>query len=202
MSEPAEQDNNPYQPFWNWFSENIEYVETIFESPQMVTDAVGKMLNIVAPELTFEIGKNGQGDFEIILIAGGLAENIDAVVGLYKAAPQMQGWVVTPFMPRHDTPILEFNGLKFEISNYFYQFQPGEQRPNLLMCIKGYQPEHEHEYRSAAFMFLDCALGEYDVMTKIGGIDFVDYPENPEEFGLKDFTHMAADIDDMYGVND
>ena len=193
-------ETSQYEPFWNWFSENLDYIETIFESPHMVTGAVGKMLETVAPNANFEIGKNGQGNFEIILIAGGLAENIETIIGLYKAAPKMNNWIVTPFGPRQDMPLLEFNGLSFNITDYFYQCRADEGRPGLLICIKGYDPALENEYKSAAFMFMDCVLGEYDVMTKIGAIDFVDYPENAEEFGLKDFTYLAADIDAMYGV--
>jgi len=44
-------------------------------------------------------------------------------------------------------------------------------------------------------LLLDVVGGEYDVMTRIGGIDFEPLPAKPAEQGLRPLKDLAAVVD-------
>ncbi|WP_163868730.1 hypothetical protein [Myxococcus eversor] len=77
--------------------------------------------------------------------------------------------------------------------------QPG-QRVSLDLYIRGFvQGEGERErFAPAVYLMLDDTLGEYDVETKIGGIDFKALPESPEESGLRPLPELATVIDGIF----
>ena len=202
MSVKVEQQTDSiYDIFWDFFVENKSEIEQFEQNPDGVCDAIGKVLSSVAPELDFEMGKHPDGYFEFILIAGGVYNNIEKVVEVYNAAPEIKNWVVVPFRPRQFLSPLEFPDRVYDPADFYYQSCVVEDRTCVKIHIKDYTPEAEAEFGSIAFMFMDIILGEFDVMTKIGVVEMDFLPDNPIGIGLKPLSALAEEIDARYGFD-
>ena len=202
MSVKVEQQTDSiYDIFWDFFVENKSEIEQFEQNPDGVCDAIGKVLSSVAPELDFEMGKHPDGYFEFILIAGGVYNNIEKVVEVYNAAPEIENWVVVPFRPRQFLSPLEFPDRVYDPADFYYQSCVVEDRTCVKIHIKDYTPEAEAAFGSIAFMFMDIILGEFDVMTKIGVVEMDFLPDNPIGIGLKPLSALAEEIDARYGFD-
>lgn len=198
MDTVEEIESSPYKAFWDFFSSNLEYIETFENSPHMVTDAVSKMLGLVAPDVDFLMGRHPDGYFEFILIAGGIRKNIQTILDLYSAAPQMENWVVVPFRPRQEVSSFDMQGQEFDISDFYYQSDFSDDLTHLLILIRGYDPCQEELYGSTAFMFLDTVLGEFDVMMRIGEVQIHALPEDLQGHVVKPLSALAEEVDARY----
>jgi hypothetical protein len=156
-------------------------------------NAVQGKIKAVYPDLWFEIGQAEDKVYEFIISAGGLKSAIPSVIDLYKAAPQIPGWRVIAFKPRHATPILDHGGIRFNIADFYYQSEYYEGMTDLKVCVKGLTKENEDIYGMAGFLLLDTVIGEYDVMTTLGNIKFEPLPQ--DRIGLKPLSALAAEID-------
>jgi hypothetical protein len=47
----------------------------------------------------------------------------------------------------------------------------------------------------AALMFLDAIVGEYDLMTRIHSVNWLDLPEDPLDHGLKPLVELRQQFD-------
>ncbi|MCB1592953.1 MAG: hypothetical protein KDI90_10945 [Alphaproteobacteria bacterium] len=187
----------PEDRFWNWFIRDRLFIETFITDSDPVIDAIQEQLNLISPHVTFEIGQSAKGTFEFIISAGGVKKLIPVVSRLHNAAPRMKGWKVIAFKPRHATPMIEYGGQRFSLSDFFYASKNGEGgKTDLVVCIRGFRKAREKTYGLVGFLFLDTVLGEYDVMTDLGKIEFGDLPPGPIKLsGLKPLKELAVEID-------
>ncbi|MCB1840188.1 MAG: hypothetical protein H6858_02170 [Rhodospirillales bacterium] len=193
--QPAQAQALTADEFWNWFLQNKSFIEQYHKKPEAVMDAVQAKIKAVYPDLWFEIGQDENNIYEFIISAGGLKSAIPAVVDLYKAAPQIPGWRVVAFKPRHAVTGIEHGGVEFDIKDFYYKSDYYEGLTDVGVYVRGLTKENEDTYGMAGFLFLDTVLGEYDVMTNLGNIKFFPLPENPEQEGLKALSGLAAEID-------
>ena len=54
-----------------------------------------------------------------------------------------------------------------------------------VFIIRGLDDDNRQELIQLAFILLDCALGEYDVATRVGSIELHPLPEDFAERGLQ-----------------
>jgi hypothetical protein len=57
--------------------------------------------------------------------------------------------------------------------------QPHSDKVDLTLYLPGYSEHTQDKYKGIAFLFLDQALGEYDVETRVGYIDLKARDEAP-----------------------
>ncbi len=202
QSEIQTQDR-PYDAFWDYFQEIHEGIEHLYRSGhnvQAVHD-IGQMFNRVVPELDFEFGLHPDGYFEFIIIAG-LRANIPLVLDMYDAAPQIDGWVIVPFRPRQECYVINMPNRDYDPNDFYYKSEVCEQGiTHLNIYIKGYSADKEQEFGGMAFMFLDKILGEYEVMTLIGGVQVGAYPDNADAMEIKPIYELQQEIDQRYPPN-
>lgn len=187
----------PEARFWGWFLQNRIFIETFRTETDAVVDAIQQKINIVSPLLVFEIGQTAEGTYEFIISAGGVKRLIPYVTRLYNAAPEIGNWRIIAFKPRHATPQIEYGGERFSLSDFYYASRIGEDgKTDLLVCIRGFNGRREKTYGMAGFLFLDTVIGEYDVMTNLGAVEFGDIPPGPMTLsGLKPLRDLASEID-------
>ena len=81
----------PPAQFWNWFihrePELFNFNATHESEREAIFSEIASQLHKVDPDLTFEIGPNGQRKREFIISAGGIKRAFPAVVSLVGAAP-------------------------------------------------------------------------------------------------------------------
>ncbi|HKE55925.1 MAG TPA: hypothetical protein VKB46_04455, partial [Pyrinomonadaceae bacterium] len=95
-----------------------------------------------------------------------------AVIALGDAAPSLPRWKIIKFRPRRQVMSIDLNGLHFKPEQIEFTIEPDGDKLGITLFMAGYKETEHERYASIGFLMLDQALGEYDVETKVGGIDF------------------------------
>jgi len=97
------------------------------------------------------------------------------VEALYAAAPPMPQWHVIKFRPRRATlNTLEISGHEFDPAHtHFLLVKDDPGKVGILLFLENYTSAQRNLFGQAGFLILDEALGEYDMETRVGTIDFL-----------------------------
>ena len=162
----------PAARFWKWFQKNES---TLFrlESAQdrIFTTLVGQILR-VNRNLVFEFGPEIDGKREFVLSAGGFKNAFPAVLALADAAPHLSRWTITKFRPRRtEITEVQFNGRSMLPDAVMVAVRGGVPYIDIIMFLGGGEIDEETRGQFG-FLFLDQALGEFDVATYVGKVEF------------------------------
>jgi hypothetical protein len=162
----------PAARFWKWFQKNESRLFRL-ESAQdrIFTALVGQILQ-VNRNLVFEFGPEIDGKREFVLSAGGFKSAFPAVLALADAAPHLSRWTITKFRPRRsEITEVQFSGRSMLPDAVMIAVQPGVPYVDIIMFLGG--DEIDEETRGQfGFLFLDQTLGEFDVATYVGKVEF------------------------------
>ncbi len=164
------------ESFWRWFQKNEGRVYSFEKDQEHVFDDLSSAMKKVDADLTFEFGPvRSDGKREFVISAGGIKKAFPSVEALYSSAPKMEKWVIVKFRSRR-TPIndLEFSGKKIRAKDVRYLLFRDEnpQKVGVMIFLDGYTEELKADFGQMGYLFLDEALGEYDVEMKLGAIVF------------------------------
>ncbi len=159
--------------FWRWFQANEAMVFDFEKDQEHIFDQLQKQLHKVHPDLTFEFGPQQDGKRAFVISAGGIKDAFPAVIALADAAPALPRWKITRFRPRRNfqSPVT-LNGLTVSPQQVQFTIEPDGEKVGLTLFIEGYTPADNAKYAGVGYLMLDQALGEYDVETRVGGIEF------------------------------
>jgi len=192
----------PGHTFWSWFQQNeaAYYALDPNNIPQRdaLFDSLGVELAKISPDLTFEFGPVIEGKRDFVVSAAGIKAAFPAVRTLVSQAPSLSRWTIIAFRPRR-SPIstVEFEDVTLEPKKVHVQLIRDGDKVGLNVFIHGYTKERETEFGQAAFLLLDESLGELDVETKVGFIEFMAPPE-PIPPGSVPLTDLAVAFDRFY----
>ena len=160
--------------FWDWFltrKAEIEHFITSESDDYSLYNELTSKLNsyddLVIPELTMDEDDN----HVLILSCDGKRDGITAVEALYESAPAIAKWKIQKFRAPGHVIELNYQGLSFKSSDIKVKDEFDGIHHNLELFIKGYS-DTDDRYKALAFLYLDHLVGEYNVMTKIGQIEF------------------------------
>ena len=157
--------------FWDWFQANDERLYNFERDQKHTFDLLQSELRKVDKDLTFELGPIENGRREFIISADGIRESFPKVESLYAAAPALPRWKVVKYRPRREPMDIALAGLRVDWHTVVVDLQPHGDKMDLTMYLPGYSEHTQDNYKGVAFLFLDQALGEYDVETKVGYIE-------------------------------
>jgi hypothetical protein len=183
--------------FWNWFCENEDELFDFERNQEATLDRLDDALHKVDPDLTFEFGPKKDARREFIISAGGLKRAFPSVVRLSDASPKLRRFSVIAFRPRRKTiNDIELSGLKIRSSQVFFGFikDNDPSKVGVLLFIPGYVRE-DSRYGQVGYLFLDEALGEYEMETKVGHIEMLPHESNYFE-GSRPIKQMAEQFDE------
>ena len=184
------------QRFWRWFQANSERLFDFERDREAVFKDLTAELRRVHRDLTFEFGPVTDGKREFIISAGGIHDAFPAVRGLTACAPSLSNWAIIPFRPPKSLDFtLKIGGREFTADDMWFEAFEDEGRIALALYLRGYTPEQNEMFGQAAFILLDCALGEYAVETQVGGIEFRALPEDPAGQQLQPLRELRAIFD-------
>jgi len=175
--------------FWQWFEKNSVHLSAFEQDQEKVFGELDVELGKVNKGLRFEFGpvKNGQREFAIS--ANGIVEVFPAVNELVSAAPKLANWRIIAFrQPKEGLKDfkLEFEGVKMTANDLWFKDNAEGDKVGLILYIRGFKSDEETQaLAGASFLFLDMAIGEYFVVTRIGSIDRRPLPEDPRSLKLK-----------------
>lgn len=134
--------------------------------------------------LTFEIGPGVEKPMALILSSGGISSSIPTVLSLVKSTPKDLSIDVLAFKPARPMEgnklVANIGGKKLEITadDVWFSLNPEVAKIGINLYFKDYDDENAETFGQIGFLFLDFAIGEFDVMTGIGEISFGKLPED------------------------
>ncbi len=185
--------------FWKWFLLNEDMLLNFTEKNQQ--DAFSRLsreMTKVHPDLTFEFSTlKKEGRKEFVISAGGMKKAFPAVEALYNTAPNVKNWVFVKFRPRSTLMTVEMNGLNINPDHVKAQLFKDKDKVGIMLFFKGWTEEKKNLYGHIGFLLLDQALGEYDVATKVG---FIEFTSNSSKFYERafEFKKLTEHFDNYY----
>lgn len=168
---------NPETEFWKWFQSHETELYDFEKDQAKVFASLNAAFKKISPDLTFEFGpKKSDGRREFVISAGGIKAAFPKVEALCAAAPKLDRWIVVKFRPRRkDINDLQYNDKKVKAEDVRYSLFKDEKpgKVGIMIFLPGYQKGAEKgDFGQIGYLFLDEALGEYDVEMKVGAIVF------------------------------
>ena len=192
------------QIFWKWFQKNESKIYQFEKNQEAILDEISEQLSKYKEGVVFEISQEQNGKREFILSADGLKELFSAVQALKASAPRLEMWSIVAFRPRMNDYArfkLDYAGKEFYPANMWIYHRIQDGYFDLIIYHPEYTEEERNAFISGAYILLDMALGEYDVVTGIRYIDHQRLPERPEEEGLKPFSELRQIFDKYKAKN-
>lgn len=131
----------------------------------------------IIPEMGFE-GDN----YMLILSCDGIVEGIRPVQELAEKAPDIEGWVIKKFRQPFDNAQLNFDGLELKSDDIgiIHELDIDKEKVDITIFIKGYDSS-DIRYQQLGYLYLDHIIGEFNVMTRVGYIDFDEWTEEGQD---------------------
>ena len=167
------------QDFWKWFASNQDVLFDFQTDQERIFDRLEHELHTVNPDLTFEFGPIENGKREFTISADGIRSAFPAVEALCAAAPPLAKWKILKFRQRHEATDLSYGGVYAKADQVSVALVPKAEKIDVTVYLPGYSPEKRKQFGALAFLFLDHALGEYDVETHVGEVDVLPASESP-----------------------
>lgn len=187
--------STPEQAFWKWFVDHEEEVMNFEADQEKVFARLAAQLRKIDPNLTFEFGPRGETR-ELVISADGIRTAFPSVSALVAAAPKLPRWHLTAFRPRR--PVggsIEISGKRIHCQDIQFALMSDGKNAGIQLFIPGYA-EGDSVFKQIGYLFLDEALGEYDVETKLGPIQMF-APEAKTEGERYPFSQLAEKFDQL-----
>jgi len=191
--------------FWKWFEDNQDlYFQLTPESEDLETALLDldEALSRFSPELEFELNLEADQDGKktFFISGGGVVAAFPKVETLGATAPESDKWKFVNYKQRKEQigEIQLGEGMVFSMDNIFFSFQedePGKVGINLF--FENFRENIEDLFGQVGFIFLDAILGEYDVATKVGKIQFL-CKSKGEEKSMKATSSLRQDFDQYF----
>jgi len=170
--------NSSSDSFWKWFSKHEEEYYALSGDLGPKFRALGKRLALVHPDLSFEFSTGlSDGKREFTISADGFKDAIPYVIELVETAPLKKSkWTLHAFKQRSGLHDVEYNGVQLKPEHLFFTYEYTEHHGSNMLDLHLYIKELPltDETIGAAFIFLDSLIGEYDVITKLRNIEFLE----------------------------
>jgi hypothetical protein len=159
--------------FWDWFVANEAQLFAIESDPEALRRGLEGRLGAVHPRLTVDVGPLQAGKRELIIGAGGKVAAFETVRSLVAGAPGLPRWTVIALRPRR-APVLPVRAGELEVAPEQVEFAlfPQGDRVGISLFFDPKVMEEPDTMRRVGFLLLDQALGEEDVTTRVGTIDW------------------------------
>ncbi|HKW17474.1 MAG TPA: hypothetical protein VJO35_08210 [Terriglobales bacterium] len=191
-----------YKKFWDWFQAHEDEIFQFEADQERVFDKLGGRLHRVHRNLTFEFSGIVDGKREFIVSAGGIKTAFPEVAALVREAPTLARWEVIAFRQRKNVPQIRYAGKTVERDSIFFDYIPAGEKLDLTIFVDGMAGASREEItalKTIGYLLLDATVGEYDVETKIAGIEFVDSSMFPDRRRLP-FLGLPGVIDKLPGA--
>ncbi|HSY93541.1 MAG TPA: hypothetical protein VK812_19435 [Candidatus Binatus sp.] len=172
-----------YAKFWKWFQAHDDDVFHFERNRQKVFEELAAQLRRVHSDLVFEFSSISEGRREFTVSAGGIRAAFPEVTALVHEAPPLPHWEVIAFRQRKDVPKIRTGDKELDRDAVFFDYVPVDDKIDMTVFIPGMADASTQDIvglKTIGYLFLDAVIGEYDVETKIAGIEFVDAAAFPE----------------------
>lgn len=161
------------EQFWQWLTANLSNVLN-HDRPEFYVQAAQRC-EATFGEVKLEIGAGTPP--QVVLSADGVSENIPLVIAAAKTAPKTDAFQVVTFrQPSSDAFTLDVGGTQISSDTVLASVE-GQHDGFIDLTIYIPLPADaaREDFLAIGYLILDHVLGEYVVMTKLGGLEFEHY---------------------------
>ena len=186
------------EKFWKWFEKNQEtYYSEIenLEIREKIFNELSKNLKKINEDLVFEFSPIHENNIrEFTISAEGIEDLFPIVEKLIEKAPKLKNWKFNAFRQRipGDEFEIQYGDLKIGYSDIYYRSKDDNGKLGIELNIRNF--DGKGQTQNAIYILLDGLIGEYDVTTKIGWIEWVKLNENEKE-NLKPIIELRNEVD-------
>lgn len=191
---------SPEVKFWEWFVAHEDKLFNQLEPRNELWIALMKRMKQVHAALVFEVGVQLEADGrrQFVISADGIREAFQSVEQLADAAPPLERWNVIRFrppIPAYAENVLQMHGREIAGDSIECALARNEVGTiDVLMRIPGCPNLKDHNFTHIGFIFLDMALGEYDVECSVG-----DFTVVPIDFEINEACLIPyADLRELF----
>jgi hypothetical protein len=158
------------EQFWDWFVRHEEKLLNFEVDQERIFDKLANALQRVDRDLTFEFGPP-EARRELVISAAGIKRAFPAVSALVAAAPALERWRWTAFRPRRPVgnPV-EFRGKCIYPKDLEFASLDDGKIAGLHLFLPNFRDD-DVTVKMIGYLLLDEALGEFDVVTRLGFIE-------------------------------
>ncbi len=168
--------------FWEWFQQNDDCLFDFERNQESLIEGIVRELHKIHQSLTFEISSVQHGKRQFIISADGKRDAFPFVVKLGDAAPELARWEVIKFRPRRSEPcIIGIGDMSFSSDTVEFTLEPEEGKIGVTLYLGDEEHSDEQVIGHIGFLLLDYTLGEYDVETLVGSVQFVPHGTHSKE---------------------
>ncbi len=163
-------------------------------------ESIQKRLVDIDPYLTFHFVRNEQSDYvDLVFGCDGYTNRIDLVLDIVNAAPQLQGLRPVAFNARavQIPELIDMGEFWVALEDPFFQLRQQGQTVHLDIYLEDLNAFNEDPRMEGVMMLLDAILGEYDLMTRITSINWLDLPADPLDHNLLQLSHLRTVFDNQ-----
>ena len=195
----ARKASNKDAEFWDWIRQNKPEPIVNRDDLHQFNTAANERLREIDEGLCLQVGVNEEKEIEIVISADGIRDLFPTVERVVSAAGPIPGCQPLAFRQRMEVSELTYDGDDFTADDFLIEAYQIDGVIGLNVHVAGLNPENPGTEGNAAFIFLDCMLGEYDVATKIGPIEFYSLADDPAGRGLIPIQELPKVIDEISG---
>ncbi len=191
--------------FWQRVELTIDQLLLSRQDNQFDADALlneyRETLQSIDENLTFHFESDeDDGPIEMIFGCDGYPESIHSVLSLVGAAPALNGICFKAFNHRCDPIPSHINVADevCELSDYWYSLNSVKNKLHLAIYMQDAPSLLDMDPRVEAVMiFLDALIGEYELMTRVWSLDWIELPVEPTDYGLKPLSELREAFDHL-----
>ena len=194
--------HSPIDSFWQLVADNADQLRGLVNADNEIAedllDQVQDQLADIDPHLTVFCARNdAEQGIELVFGCDGFSQSIDAVLFLVAAAPTLERIKVMAFNPRVEQipEAIEIGDAVLELDELFFGLRNVGSELHLDLYLEDLPMLEDTPQTDAALMFLDAIVGEYDLMTRIHSVNWLDLPEDPLDHGLKPLIELRKQFD-------
>lgn len=186
--------------FWDWFVKNKTKLEEFIKSDNRDYSIYNQLTNklqgfnkLLFPEITIDENDN----FVLIITPDGIKEGMIPTKEIVDSAPLVDNWVIKKYRQATDKMDLNFNELEFKYEDIkiWRKFNIEEVNVDIAVLIRNFN-ENDTRYITLAFLYLDHILGEYNVLSRVGQIDFLGWDKLSDKIETIDLLTLRKEIED------
>jgi hypothetical protein len=176
--------------FWSWFEHEHETLLAP-ETRAGGEEALAYWLGRIDPGLSYVLDTSGRRKV-LTLSADGDVSLFRRVELMVEAAPKVKGWKIVAFRQktRELAPVAVESVVLDPATTHFDLYRDAG-KIGVVLYLPAFDPGRQEAYRVAAMRLMSQAVGEWDVGTEIGFVDFDSQQVRDMQFS-RPFTEFAG----------
>lgn len=183
--------------FWAWVIANrarivaeVQARGAGSETPPRAIHEIGDQLGKISPALAYEAGMSDPETLDVVISAEGMRELFPLVIEVTNRVPMVAGLKATAFRQRNPDVSLHVLDQQMTADDVHYVSQVEGDKIGVDLFFN--VDLDERSRIMIGFLMLDMTLGEYDVGTALGSIEF---REGRAPSGAKPLRSLAQEVD-------